>query len=72
MAYSVSDHAKLAKSAYFDNDRALSMPVGPEGHPDFELDPEYSATHYKTYVNKKTNKVYSAFRGTDPKDNDDI
>jgi len=69
MAYSVSDHAKLAKSAYFDNDRALTM--AKEVDPDFELDPEYSATHYKTYVNKKTNKVYSAFRGTDPKDNDD-
>lgn len=69
MAFSVSDHAKIAKSAYFNHDEGLRM--AKEVDPDFELDPEYSSLHYKTYVNKKTNKVYTAFRGTDPKDNDD-
>jgi hypothetical protein len=69
MSYSVADHAKIAKSAYFDNDRALAMVRDVDS--DFELDPEYSSKHYKTFVNKKTNKVYTSFRGTDPKDNDD-
>ena len=61
MSLSISDHAIIAKSAYLDNNKALELVRTID--PDFELDNDFSNTHYKTYVNPKTNKVYAASGG---------
>ncbi len=72
-----SDHAKIVKSAslHYAHDEGIRM--AREVDPDF---PDIASLVHKTYVNKKTNKVYTAatmpegmrtyagFRGTDPKD----